>query len=551
LSQKTMACTSPLNRLEERGPPSSERNTEDYMRNLWSSRFAAAALLLGPMQAFAQGAPIEEPRETPPAPTAPAPEEADEAQAPEQLKITIGGVFSTWFQNQQNFTFGAADYNDRYVVQMLRFNLSFGYGDYVKAVTRLDIAQGWWGVDNENWREANNASPNASTRFGNKDTNYGPHVDHGYLEFKFPSQPITARIGRMYYGAGNRIMLDSNFDGIQLDLATSAGKFGIGWAKVSEGATALYDIGAVKAPGGVCGKDADLLMASFTGTRGALNFGVFGFHYNDGNATPLLPMRLDYALARFRPAISQLSAIGFTANYDAKSIGLKLETEANYLFGKDDFARTDSRPLQMLDLNNGDLSGYNLYARATKVLTPKADLGFIFGMGSGDDDVTSGKGNVNHLKTMGFFYVSELWDDSIMPDEEGITPQGLGAPNVRAYRELENTTIGQVNLTFRPINKWRTMAAYSLIRATQPVRGWTAGTNGVVAPNNFTTESSKNLGSEVDFLVMHQPYPRLDLTLRGGYFMAEDASLLLVNGRTTGFEKKNPWELKAEVTYRF
>jgi hypothetical protein len=519
------------------------------MKHLWCCRFAVAALALLPMQALAQGA-AEEGRTTPPADSAQPAEEAPE-QVPEQLKITVGGLFTTWFQNQQNFTFGAAPYNDRYVVQMLRFNLSFGYGDYVKAVTRLDIAQGWWGVDNENWRDANNANPNASTRFGNKDTNYGPHVDLGYLEFKFPNQPITARVGRMFYGAGNRIMLDSNFDGIQLDLATSAGRFGLGWAKVNEGAVGLYDMGASTAPGGVCGKDADLLMASFTGTRGALNYGLFGFHYNDRNATPYLPMRLDYALARFRPAISQLNAIGFNANYDAKSIGLKLEGEANYLFGKDDFARTDSRPAQMLDINNGDLSGYNLYARATKVLTPKADLGFVFGMGSGDDDVTSGKGNINHLKTMGFFYITELWDDSIMPDEEGITPQGLGAPNVRAYRELENTTIGQVNLTFRPIAKWRTFASYSLLRATQPVRGWTPGPNGVVAPANFTTETSQNLGSEIDFLVMHQPYPRLDLTLRGGYFMAEDASLLLVHGRTNIENKKNPWELKAEVTYRF
>jgi hypothetical protein len=520
------------------------------MRYLWRCRFAvAAALALLPGQAFAQGAANEESRNTPPAAaTAEATEEP--AQVPDQLKITVGGVFTTWFQNQQNFSFGAADYDDRYVVQMLRFNLSFGYGDYIKAVTRVDLAQGWWGVDNESWRDDNNANPNASNRWSNKDTNYSPHVDLGYVEFRMPNQPITARVGRMYYGLGNKIVLDTNYDGIQLDFNTSAGKLGLGWAKANEGLVGLTDL--APATGRTAdGRDADLLMASFNGSRGALTYGVFGFHYNDRNSIPSYPLRLDYALARFRPAISSLNSVGFMAAYDAKTIGLKLEGEANYLLGKDDYDRTDSGANQLLDINNGDLRGYNLYAKATKVLTPKADLGIAFGLGSGDDDVTGGKGNVNHLKTMGFFYMTELWDDSIMPDEEGITPQGLGAPNIRGYRELENTTLGQVNLTFRPIPKWRTFASYSLIRATEPVRGWTPGANGVVAPAGFTDETSQNLGSEVDFLVMHQPYPRLDLTLRGGYFMAEDASLLLVHGRTNIAEKKNPWELKAEVTYRF
>ncbi|NIX57622.1 MAG: hypothetical protein GWN14_17295, partial [candidate division Zixibacteria bacterium] len=57
----------------------------------------------------------------------------------------------------------------------------------------------------------------------------------------------------------------------------------------------------------------------------------------------------------------------------------------------------------------------------------------VGGRGSGDDDVTGGDGNVNKLRTSGFFYITEIWEDSIMPDEEGITPQGLGAPNVRGY----------------------------------------------------------------------------------------------------------------------
>jgi hypothetical protein len=516
------------------------------MRNLWRCRYVLllALSLMLPTRALAQGAPAEKPPEKPAAEA-----EAAAQPAPEQLRITVGGVFTTWFQNQKNFTFGATEYDDRYVVQMLRFNLAFGYGDYIKAVTRLDMAQGWWGVDNENWRDDNLANPNASNRWSNKDTNYGPHVDHGYLEFLVPQQPVTARVGRMYYGLGNKIILDSNFDGIQFDWAHKAGKLTLGWGKTHEGASSISDLGP--ADGRADASDADLLMGSWAGKRGALSYGLFGLYFNDRNMVPAYPLKLDYALARFRPAISTMSAVGVTAGYDVKQLGLKLEGEANYLMGTDDYARQNSGPNQLLDLNNGDLSGYNLYAKATKALGTRADLGFVFGLGSGDDDVTSGKGNINHLKTMGFFYISELWDDSIMPDEEGITPQGLGAPNVRGYRELENTTIGQVNLTYRPAPKWRTMAAGSLIRATQPVRGWTAGPNGVVLPNQFTTETSKDLGREIDFLVNYQPYPRLDLALRGGYFDAGDAALLLVHGRTNITEKKSPWEMKAEVTFRF
>lgn len=527
------------------------------MRYLWRCRIVLAAVvaLSVPAQALAQGAPATnkgtapEATSTPAASTEAAAEERDDNQQAEQLRITIGGVFTTWFQNQQNFTFGASEYNDRYVVQMLRFNLALGYGDYIRAVTRLDVAQGWWGVDNENWRDDNAANPNASNRWANKDTNYGPHVDHGYLEFTVPNQPLVARVGRMYYGLGNRIILDSNYDGIQFDWTRKAGKLTLGWGKTNEGSVNLSDLGP--ADGRADASDADLLMGSWAGKTGALNYGLFGFYYNDRNVIPAYPNKLDYALARFRPAISQLSSVGAMAAYDVKSVGLKLEGEANYLFGKDDFARTNSGANQLLDINNGDLTGYNLFAKATKTLGRKADFGLLFGMGSGDDDVTGGKGNVNHLKTMGFFYMTELWDDSIMPDEEGITPQGLGAPNIRGYRELENTTIGQVNLTYRPTAQWRTFVSGSLIRATQPVRGWTAGANGVVTPEQFTAETSKDLGKEIAALVTYQPYPRLDLTLRGGHFWAGDASLLMVHGRTDIAQKKNPWELKGEVTFRF
>ncbi len=181
---------------------------------------------------------------------------------------------------------------------------------------------------------------------------------------------------------------------------------------------------------------------------------------------------------------------------------------------------------------------------------PKVDLGLVFGMGSGDDDPTGGKGNINKLKTMGFFYITELWEESIMPDEEGITPQGLGAPNARGYRELENTTIIQGNVTVRPIDTWRVHGAYSLIRATQPIGGWADGNDdGVISPDEFTGEDSQSIGSEIDVLVGFHPYKQLDLVLRGGYMFADDAALLLINGNRQFSD--DPWELKGMVTFRF
>lgn len=475
-------------------------------------------------------------------------------QPEDQLKVNVGGVYTAWFQNQQDFFFGAADYNDKYIVQMLRLNLSLGYGDYIRAVTRVDMAQGWWGVDNDDYRDEFASNPNASNRWSNKDTNYGVHIDIGYLEFLFPNTPVKARVGRMYYGLGNKIILDSNFDGIQLDVATGAGTLGLGWAKVSEGVDGLSD-NDNSDTGGADAEDADLLMASFDGKamNGALGWGVYGMYYNDrgdGDLTTYMPNGIDYFRARFTPNVSTLGVVGVKANYANADVGLKLQGEFDYLTGTDDVANTTSGANQLLDINNGDLSGYNLYLNASKTLGPKADLGFVFGRGSGDDDYGSGEGNINRLKTMGFFYITEVWEESIMPDEEGITPQGLGAPNTRGYRELENTTILQGNLTFRPIPKWRAHAAYSWIQATEPIRGWAdANADGVISPAEFTDESSSDIGSEIDFLIGYKPYTRLDLVLRGGYMLAGDASQLLINGNTANDE--NPWELKAMVTFSF
>lgn len=476
----------------------------------------------------------------------------------EGLKLKINGVYTAWFQKQQDFFFGRTDYNDNYVVQMLRLNLNLAVSDNLKAVTRFDMAQGWWGVDNDDFRGDFDGDDNSSlsSRFSNKDTNYGLHVDIGYLDFRVPDMPfpINIRLGRMYYGLGNKLVLDSNFDGVQVDFNTKSGKVGLGWAKVSEGTDALTD-NDLSDTGGVDGDDADMVFATFdrTSASGNLSYGLFGMYFNDrgdGDGTTFMPFGIDYNRSRFTPNLSKLGAFGITINYKNPDLGLNVQSEFDYLTGKDDVANVNSAQNQLLDVNDGDLSGYNLYVKATKTASPKVDVGLTFGLGSGDDDPTGGNGNVNKLKTMGYFYITELWEDSIMPDEEGITPQGLGAPNTRGYRELENSAIIQGNILIKPAPKWKLFAAYSLIRATEDIRGWgdTDG-DGVIATSEFTGETSKSIGSEIDFKIDYNIYKELVWSLRGGYLFAGDGAQLLINGNTQ-FDD-NPWELKMTMTYVF
>lgn len=474
------------------------------------------------------------------------------AQQPEQDQFffNLGGAYNAWFQNQNEFRLGAVPYNDQYAVQMLRLNFTFGHGDAIQMVTRLDAAKGWWGFNNAQFRDDHNANPNPSNRWANKDTNYLVHFHNAYLQFRWPGQPITARVGRQYYGLGNRLILDSNFDGIQVDVATGPGTATLAWAKVSEGqdASGISDLGPEDHAGTWDGSDADLFTATFAGTTGGVRYSVYGMHYNDRNAVPYFPLRIDYFVSRFTPALTTLNAVGVSANFTA--LGAAIEAEANYLFGTDEFDRAHSLPNQLLDINDGTLRGYNLYARANIPVTPQADLGFVFGRGSGNEDYTSGRGNVNKMKTMGWWYVTDVWEQSIMPDEEGITPQGLGAPNIRGYRELENTTLFQANATVRPMPRTRAHAAWTLLRATEPIRGWVAGDGGVVAPANFTDQTASDLGHELDFLVGYRPMQRLDLVLRGGYMWAGDAAQLLINGQVPE-NPANPWQLKAIVQYSF
>ncbi|NOY78679.1 MAG: hypothetical protein GXO76_12510 [Calditrichaeota bacterium] len=468
-------------------------------------------------------------------------------------KIKVNGLYTAWGLSQQKFFFGKNNGNDDYFVQMLRFKIQAAANDNVKAVTRFDIAQGWWGVDNA-LRSANRpyGAYGGSSLFDFKDTNYLFHVDQAYMEFKVPVAPIVMRVGRQQYRLGNKLVLDNNLDGIQADVKLSdVRKITVGWAKVSEGIDGLSDngVGAGKSAfGDTDGRDADVVFANYTCTAFSFaKINAFGLYYRDagdGDGKTYVPDDLQYFRARFTPNISSLAIIGLAPNF--KFGKLAVDGEFDYLTGKDNVKNTTFGPKQRHDINNGDISGFNLYLKPTFAATPKVKLGGVFGLGSGDKDVTSGKGNVNKLRTSGFFYVTEIWEDSIMPDEEGITPQGLGAPNTRGYRELENTTLVQANVTLKPTPKVSLFGSYTFIKATQPIHAWTVDANG---KTSILADNSTALGTEADFKIDMKIYPKLIWTVRGGIFMPGDAAGYLINGTNKWNDK--PIELKTTLTVKF
>jgi hypothetical protein len=473
------------------------------------------------------------------------------------VDFKINGVYTAWAQSQNQFWLGKKDangfkYEDNYVVQMLRFKVAGILNENLKVVTRFDLAQGWWGVDNALRSVQRTGTSGGSALFDYKDTNFLFHVDLAFVEFKIPSTSLTARVGRMWYGLGNKIMVDNNYDGIQLDIDDFIGKkMTLSWAKVNENGDNLSDQ-HITAPDGtpLDYRDADLYSINLSGTASSDNFtyDAFAFYYTDRSTTDMtafVPDGLQFFKTRFSPQISELMAFGAAANWTLGK--LELSGEFDILTGKDKIENTLHGAKQLVDINNGDLSGYNIYLKGNYAATDKVAVGGVIGMGSGDDNLTQGSGNVNKLRTSGFFYITEVWEDSIMPDEEGITPQGLGAPNVRAYRELENTTAIQLNTTLKPFPKFTAFFSYTYLLATEDIHAWASDGQGdwTIDPNT----KANDIGQEFDFRFGYQFYDELGIMLRGGYFMPGDAAGYLING-TNAFDDP-AWELKGLVTYKF
>lgn len=502
----------------------------------------AAIALMCASVGFAQTPP-------PPAP-APAAADAQAPPAPPKLALTLGGFYEFNGYTQNNFFLGKnapglVSDHDAYMIQLFRIQPELSYGQNLKGVIRIDVAQSIFGLDNE---QRDNDRPGFSNLFNNKDTNFLMHVDWAYVEFS-PTQldGTTFRVGRMGNKLGNLLVLDQDGDGIQI-----ARKYGnwvstFDWTKMYEGADSLTDD---TAPGGMSGEDADLFYLNFAGKRGGFNLNPFVAYYKDRgdiDGRTYVPNELQYSNARFRPNLSDVLALGLA--FDGKAGKVALKGEVDYLTGSDDIANANSGPGQLLDVNNGDLSGYNLYLDA-KMPVGKATVGAVLGMGSGDDDPMSGDGNINKIRTNGFFYVNEVWEDSIMPDEEGITPQGLGSPGSRGYREFENTTLLQLNASFPVRPQWKLFLSGTVVKATEALRPWSdVNGNGAIDPGEFGSASSDDLGTEFDFMLDWNVMPNLIWTLRGGVFMPGDAAGYLING--TSLYDDDAWELRTTLRFNY
>jgi len=490
------------------------------------------------------------------------------------VNVKASGVYNVWGLSQNNFFFGARGAGkgrDDYVLQLLRFKLQLAdKNDDIRVVTRFDFAQGWWGVDNAGDQNVNKGL------FLNKNTFFDVHIDHAYLDFKVPGIDNTRmHIGRMHFNLGNKLVLDDDVDGLKISTDVGPGKVSLSYGKFFEGDTCSNPSAFPIAPNASSVNrrcDASLGSVNDRGNAGDANMGIIQYDqklekgsfsawylfYSDagtGNGTAYITNGLGYNRPRFTPQVSELNIIGASGKYTVGNVTVR--AEGDYLKGKDNINNLTYNSAAN-DINNGSIGGATFYVDTQYTVSDQANVGFKFGYGTGDDDPKSGKGNITKLKTQGFFYFTEVWEDSIMPDVAGISPQGIGAPNTRGYREFENTTAFQVYANYKPIERVNLYVSYSYMLATQSVNSWSKSTTLLTNPLTGLTaydttpdgkQRSNKLGQEIDATASLRIYQNLALQMRGGYFIPGAASTLLVNGNTKN--SKHAWELKTMLTYRF
>lgn len=544
-------ATGPAAADSEAGPHSSaiagSRSTPQGAANPGS---APAAEAFGPVSSASES-------------TAPAMGATPSEQTPTPPPFEVRGLYSVWGLTQGNFMLGAEHPLDdaAYTVQMLRLDgraSQPGYG----ARLRLDVAQGWWGVDNdpnrstvvgvdEEGNPTGSDAYNADAMFGNKGTHYGVHVDLAYGWLDLPGVPLQVRLGRQYYGVGHKIVLDMDYDGVQIEFTPIDDvSLQAWWAKVGEG------FAARTLPKGVVMSDtddyadADLFGLVGDVARGAHAISVYGLYYMDRSSQPdwsLLPNDLGYFRSRHAPNVSRALAVGATADGTLDvAEGLAYAFEVDWLTGADNVDNADHAG-GLLDINNGQLTGYNAYLTLDQQMLLGVPLtaGILLGVGSGDADPTGGPGNLQRLQTMGFFPLTYVWEDSVMPDLEGITPQGLGSPVSRGYRELENTTALQARASAEVVKRVTLGASYTWLGATQPVRGFDAA-------GTPTGEGSRALGQEIDgkaAWVIPTKGHGASVSALGGIFLPGAAAGNLILGSSADLEPA--WELKTVLALKF
>ena len=474
-------------------------------------------------------------RAEPPAPTGGAPENAPRS------RLTLRGEYTTDTYIQKHFYLGApgplntgvsSDF-DAFWTQRLVLYPRLILADNLNVTTRVNVAQGIWGIDND---AADSDATGYTGIYGDKGTFAEIQLDWAYLSYLNRRTATRWYIGRQRFELGHLLVLDTDATGIQVyrDFSQWGSSLGFGFAKLSEGTDGVSDRDANTAEDETTrpdGRDADLYFLQWQRQGERFHFNPFYAYYLDrsmADGSSYLPDGLGYMGARFQPNVTRASVLGLSVAGQMGRLGFDLEI--NQLSGVDRLRNEDSGPFELYDRNSGDLRGSNVYFRAA-LQGGRFELGGIFAQGSGDADVRSGEGNINRLVTDGYFYITEVWEDSIMPTQVGLNPDGLGSPLARGYRELENTRILQGFLAFHLRQNLRLFASVSMIRATQDVPSWfDENGDGVLEPSEIGARVSNELGSEFDWRVDWSMENKMLLTFRGGYFLPRAGAGFLING---------------------
>jgi hypothetical protein len=420
--------------------------------------------------------------------------------------------------------------------------------DNLNVNVKMDVAQGVWGFDGNVETSLDGAVPRSF--YDTSDALTAVDIDWAYLAYHHRGTGTRWYLGLQEFVLGHRLVLDQDAPGLQIykGLDSFGGTLALGYAKESESGS-LSDENLTNRPDQRVGpdrRDADLLYVAWESTSPRFAVNPFFASYRDrsnADSTTLVPDGLPYLDARFRPNVTSATVFGVAVA--ARLGGLHVDLEFDRLRGADRVRNSDSGRLEELDVNNGDLTGSNLYLRAALAFSA-FDVGGIYAQGSGDADPFSGEGNINRIRTDGRFFITEVWEDALMPDQ-GIHPDGMGSPDVRAYRELENTKIMQGFLAVRPRPNLQVFASVSLIRASQPIRAWSdSNGNGAISAEEMTGVISDQLGSEFDARIDWQLEQKLTVALRGGMFLPREAASLLLYG--VGNRQESARELRLTVS---
>lgn len=462
-------------------------------------------------------------------------------------RLTLRGTYEVATFAQSSFHLGGGPTgatstdDDAFWAQNLLLQPRLIISDNCNVNLSLDVAQGIWGLESGT---ADDVSPYPqNTSLANL------HLDWAYLAYRHAGTGTRWYLGRQAFTLGQGLVLDTDAAGLQVfgDLPR-LGTFGLGFAKVLEagGFSDANNLGPDSLRVGADGRDADLIFVSLESGPPNLAVRPFFVYYQDrsaGNGATLLPDGLPYAEARFHPHVTRATIVG--AALELQRGLLHIEAEYDNLRGVDRIPNQGFGPDERNDVNNGDLTGSNLYVRAA-LGGPRAELGGVFAQGSGDPDPRSGEGNLNSIASDGSFALTEVWEDSVLPDR-GFYPGGLGSPLVRGYRDLENTRIIQGFAAFRPRPSLRVFASASLIRASEALRTWSdANGDGVLAPEEFGPDSSTELGSELDLVIDWDVDERVALELAVGRFLPRVAASYLLYGH--GRAQDAATEIRAAIT---